>query len=58
MVKSTLDADLDLDEELQYKLREKLGTKTSKVAIGTKHIISLFYQFQIDGSIHKKRESK
>ena len=58
MVRSARDADLELDEELQYELREKLGAKAAKIGDGSKQTKSLFDQFKNDGSVHKKRESK
>jgi superfamily II DNA/RNA helicase len=58
MVKSAQEADLELDDELQYELQEQLGAKAAKVAGGSKQTKSLFDQFKNDGSVHRKRESK
>ena len=42
MVKSAQEADLELDEELQFELQEQLGAKAAKVADGSKQTKSLF----------------
>lgn len=57
-MKLTQDADIDIDEDLKYELREQLGSKAMKLSDGSKDTTNMFDQFKNDGSIHKKRESK
>ena len=58
MMQTAQDADLELDEDLQYELREKLGAKAAKVEGGSLATGKLFDAFKDDGTIHRKRASK
>ena len=56
MLKTAQDAELELDEDLQYELHEKLGVKAQKLTEdGSLLAGSKLTQFTDAGNVHKKR---